>query len=244
MANANKKKRLITGLLMMVAFTVVLVLMFIPLFPGGKGGTSQNGLNYMDNLYNSISKGSAYYIPQVTEESEPFLGKAVKLELAMSGKLSLPPEKLAANAALLLNTAGAQAQAEGGKVMVEGDLGKMIQSALKDADAMFHNKGEDVSKLYGGANAKEMLFSWWAALSAMEKNLKKQELFAEALFVSKVQKKAVECAYNYYKIEPQNIGDRWGIVLFSLIFYVVYTMWYGYAVMYLFEGAGFQLEAH
>ncbi len=244
MSSGNKKKRLITGLLMMVAFTVILVLMFLPLFPGGKGGTKQNGLNYMDNLYNSISKGSAYYIPQVIKGSESFVGKAVNLELTMSSTLSLPPGKLAANAAVLLQGAGAQAKAEGGKLTVSGGLGKMVQSALKDADAMFHNKGDEVAKRYGGANAKEMLYSWWATLGAMEKNLKKQELFAEALFVDRVKKKAVECAYNYFKIEPLNIGDRYGIVLFSLIFYVFYTMWYGYAVMYLFEGTGFQLEAH
>jgi hypothetical protein len=242
MANRNNKKKLITGLFMMVAFAVVLVLMFLPLFPGGKGGKKQNGLNYMDNLYNSISKGSAYYLPQVVKESVVFAGKTVALELTMSEKLKLPAAKLAANAALLFKTAGVQAKAEGGKVVVKGGLGKIIQSALKDADAMFHNKGQEVGERYGGANAKEMLYTWWATLSAMDKNLKKQKLFAEALFVDKVQKKAVECAYNYYKIEPQNIGDRWGIVVFSLIFYVIYTLWYGYAVMYMFEGGGFRLE--
>lgn len=242
MANGNNKKKLITGLLMMVAFTVVLVLMFLPLFPGGKGGNKQNGLNFMDNLYNSISKGSAYYIPQVAKESEAFAGKTVTLELTMSDKLKLPAAKLTANAVLLFKAAGAEAKAEGGKVVVKGGLGKIIQSALKDAEAMFHNKGQEVAQRYGGANAKEMLYTWWAALSAMDKNLKKQKLFAEALFVDKVQKKAVECAYNYYRIEPQKIGDRWGIVLFSLIFYVVYTLWYGYAVMYMFEGSGFRLE--
>ena len=52
----------------------------------------------------------------------------------------------------------------------------------------------------------------------------------------------MECSYNFYKIQPQNIGDRWGIVLFSLIFYVIYTVWYGFSVMYMFEGAGFRLE--
>ncbi len=242
MSSGNNKKKLLTGLSMLVAFTVVLVLMFVPLFPGGKGGKNQNGLNYMDNLYNSISKGSAYYIPQVAKESQAFVGKAVNLELTMSGKLSLPAEKLAANTVFLLQGAGVQAKAEGGKVVVSGGLGKMVQSALKDADAMFHNRGEELAKRYGGANAKEMLYTWWATLNAMEKNLKKQKLFAEALFVDRVQKKAVECAYNYYKIEPQNIGDRYGIVIFSLVFYVFYTMWYGFAVMFMFEGAGFRLE--
>jgi hypothetical protein len=52
----------------------------------------------------------------------------------------------------------------------------------------------------------------------------------------------VECAYNYYGIEPWKVSDRIGLVLFSLIFYVVYTVWYGYAIIFLLEGWGFTLS--
>ena len=54
----------------------------------------------------------------------------------------------------------------------------------------------------------------------------------------------MECAYNYYGIEAQEIRNRWGTVLFSLVFYVLYTIWYGYGIMYIFEGLGFELAAH
>ena len=60
--------------------------------------------------------------------------------------------------------------------------------------------------------------------------------------VAAVNQKAVETAYNYYRIEPQNISDRYGIVIFSLVFYVAYTLWYGFAIMFLFEGWGMRLE--
>ena len=33
-----------------------------------------NGLDYLDSLYNSISKGSAYYIPKFKEEAKAFNG--------------------------------------------------------------------------------------------------------------------------------------------------------------------------
>jgi hypothetical protein len=72
--------------------------------------------------------------------------------------------------------------------------------------------------------------------------LKKQKKFEAATVVGLIQKKAVETAYNYYGIEPQKITDRFGIVSFSLIFYVVYTLWYGFAIMYMFEGWGLRLE--
>lgn len=79
-------------------------------------------------------------------------------------------------------------------------------------------------------------------MNAADRDLKKQKKFYEAKFLANVQKKAVECAYNYYKIEPQNISDKYGLVIFSLVFYVAYTLWYGFAIMNLFEGVGLRLE--
>jgi len=55
-------------------------------------------------------------------------------------------------------------------------------------------------------------------------------------------KKVVETSYNYYTIEPQKITDKMGIVIFSLVFYVVYTLWYGFSILFMFEGWGLRLE--
>jgi hypothetical protein len=49
-------------------------------------------------------------------------------------------------------------------------------------------------------------------------------------------------AYNYFGIEAQSVRDKYLIVIASLIFYVVYTLWYGFGVMYLFEGFGLNLS--
>ena len=76
----------------------------------------------------------------------------------------------------------------------------------------------------------------------MDEDLKRQNRFAEAAFVVKVKKKAVECAYNYYGVEPTRISDRLGLVLFSLVLYVVYTVWYGYAIIFMLEGWGLNLS--
>jgi hypothetical protein len=75
----------------------------------------------------------------------------------------------------------------------------------------------------------------------MDFELSKQKLFEEAKLVSVVQNKAIETAYNYYGIEAQSIRDKYGIVIISLLFYVVYTLWYGFGVLYLFEGLGLKL---
>ncbi|MBU4389440.1 MAG: hypothetical protein KKB23_07895, partial [Proteobacteria bacterium] len=62
---ANKKE-FYGGFVLFIAFFVVLFIIFSPVFNG------QNGLDYLDSLYNSISKGSAYYIPKVQEETDKF----------------------------------------------------------------------------------------------------------------------------------------------------------------------------
>ncbi len=57
-----------------------------------------------------------------------------------------------------------------------------------------------------------------------------------------IQKKAVETAYNYFEVEPVHIMDKLGLVIFSLAFYVIYTLWYGFAILFLFEGWGLKLS--
>jgi capsid portal protein len=57
-----------------------------------------------------------------------------------------------------------------------------------------------------------------------------------------VMKKAVEPAYNFYKIESQKVVDKAGIMSGLLIFYVAYTMWWGFAIFYMFDGIGLTMK--
>ncbi|MFH1060677.1 MAG: hypothetical protein V1797_18605 [Pseudomonadota bacterium] len=232
---AAQAKKLTSGLVLMVAFIVVFILIFMPIFGNDSHGQAQNGLNYLDNLYNTISKGSAYYIPKVTKDSEKYLGSQVELTLA------LKDAKQAEMAAKLFIAGGAQAQASGDKLKVSGGLGKIFANILADSDAMYHNQGEKVAQKYG-APERQVLYTWHQALTAMQKDLDRQKKFAESKMADTIKTRGVECAYNYYGVQPQSIGDKWGIVLFSLAFYVVYTLWYGFGIMYIFEGIGLRLE--
>ncbi len=223
------KKEFYSGVAMMVAFIVVLVIIFMPIFGG------QNGLNYLDNLYNTISKGSAYYIPKVKQETDEYAGKAVTVTMVMA------EEERARQAAQLFMKGGALVNVAGAEVKVSGDLGKILENCLADADLMYHNDGQKLSAKYG-YEEKRILLNWWVALHHMEKDLKDQKKFKEAKVVALVVKKAVELGYNYYEVEPQKIGDKFGIVILSLVFYVIYTLWYGFGIMFMFEGWGMRLE--
>jgi len=225
---ANKKK-FSTGLLLLVSFFVILFLFFSPIFNG------HNGLEYLDDLYNSISKGSAYYIPDVKKEVQQFSGNSITLDL------ELKTAEAARQTALLFDQAGATAEVSGARLRISGDLAKILDNSLVDADLMYHNDGQALAQKYGYAE-KQVVFNWWNGLKAMGVALVKQENFKEAKIITMVQNKAVETAYNYYTIEPRSIASLWGIVVFSLVFYVIYTLWYGFAIMYMFEGIGMRLE--
>jgi len=223
------KKEFYGGVAMMAVFAVVLIIVFSPVFKG------QNGLEYLDALYNSISKGSAYYIPKVKEEVDKFSGNSVSVTLAMAN------EEQAKQTALLFMKGDALVNVSGTELKVTGDLAKILNNCLADADDMYNNLGNKVSTKYD-YDEKRVLYNWWKASKAVDKDLKKQKLFKEAKVVGVVINKAVESSYNYYKIEPQKISDRLGIVIFSLIFYVAYTLWYGFSIMFMFEGWGMRLE--
>ena len=223
------KKEFYGGLGLLIGFIVVLVIIFSPVFKG------QNGLEYLDALYNSISKGSAYYIPKVKAETNTFTGKSVSTTIEMKD------ESQTQQTAALFMKGGALVNISGTQLKIEGDLGKILENCLADADRMYMNDGQTISSKYG-YNEKQVVYNWWQALKALNKDLTKQKQFKAASAVDMVATKAVETSYNYYQIEPQKISDRALFVIFSLVFYVVYTLWYGFAIMFMFEGWGMKLE--
>jgi hypothetical protein len=224
-----KKKEFYGGFVMLAGFFIVLVIMFMPVIDG------HNAMEYSDSLYNSISKGSAYYIPKIKKETEVFSGTTVNITLPMADGIT------SEQTGLLFMKGGGLVNVSKDQLKVSGDLAKILANCLADADAMYFNKGSSISDKYG-YDERRVLFNWHRALKAGEKELQLQKKFAEAKMVAQVLKKAVECSYNYYKIEPQKISDRLGVVIFSLLFYIVYTLWYGFSILFLFEGWGMKLE--
>jgi len=222
------KKEFYGGAGMLAAFLIVLAIIFMPVFNG------HNGLNYLDALYNSISKGSAYYIPKVIDEAKALDGRKVDLTFTMIS------DAQADQMATQLMAAGALVNRSGGQLKVSADLGAILKAALVDADAMYNNDGKALSDRYGFGE-RQALYNWWYGLNQMDKAMKKQKLFKEARITDMAKTKAVETAYNYYGIQAENISSRIGIVVFSLLFYVIYTLWYGYAILFLFEGWGMDL---
>lgn len=223
-------KYFVVGIILTIGFFVVLWVIFSPLF-GGK-----NGLQAADELFNSISKGSAYYMKDVAKK----LGSLKGQEMSLAVKL--PSEQLAGNVEKILANRKFNVTRAKDQITVSGDVGVLLQNVLEDSELMYQNKGDALKSRYG-IPEKEAMYAWWNFLKGAQKVLMEQKQFNQAKIMNEVITKAVEVGYNFYGINAKNIREKAGIVIFALIFYVIYTMWWGYAIFYLFEGLGLEMKA-
>jgi len=233
------KKPFSLGVVFAISFLGVLLMIFSPIF-----GDSKNGLQYADDSFNKLAKGSSYFIPKVAKSNEKFMGKAFTVSINMNKEGDKPgdAEKRAELASKLYTAAGAKAEIKGAELKIEGDLGKVLESALQDADSMFKNDGEKIKARYGVDDEKKMFRQWHNTLSKIVKALQKDKKVEDANIVSDVTKKAVEPAYNFYQVDANKVADHAGMMSGLLIFYVVYTMWWGFSIFYMFEGIGLSMK--
>ncbi len=234
----RNKKMFSVGAVFAISFLAVLFMIFSPVFDG------KNGLQFADDSFNRLSKGSSYFIPKVAKSNEKFMGKMFSVAIRVDKPEDKPgdAEKRAANISKVFTTAGAAVQVSGTSVKIEGDLGKVLASALQDSDAMFKNNGEQIKARYGTDDEKKMFRQWHNAFGKIMKEFQKEKKIEEAKMVSDVMKKAVEPAYNFYKIDGQKVVDHAGMLSGLLVFYVTYTMWWGYAIFYMFDGLGLSMK--
>jgi hypothetical protein len=232
---AKHKGHLGLGIVMAISFLVVLFLFFSPVFPKAPDGSPQNGFDFADRMFNRLSKGSSYFVPKLSEENQQFVGKPYSVSVDMKNAGD------AENTMKLFTTAGAQVEIEGTNLTISGDLGTTLQAVLKDSEAMYHNEGSRVSGLYG-YDEKTVLRNWHVALGQIDKVFKKEGRIPEANMVSDIMKKGLEAAYNFYGVAPQQVRDHAGLMTALLVFYVVYTMWWGFAIFYIFEGIGLSMK--
>lgn len=233
---AVRKKELTLGIIFTIIFIGVLVVMFQPLF-----GEGENFLAYADKIFNRLAKGSAYFIPKIKPQVENFRGQTLDIVIDLK-KPTDSPEDIAKRLELcikLYTLVGAKVEVqEESKLHIVGDLGQILSGALEDAEAMYWNKGETIKEKYGYQDEKKMFRQWHNTLSAINKKLILEKKTEQANIVNTVVTKAIEPAYNFYGVKPQSVKQQAGILVGLLIFYVIYTIWWGFAVMFFMEGLG------
>ena len=246
---AQAKKHLGFGIVMALSFWVVLFLIFSPIFPKTPEGQPQNGLDWADELFNQLAKGSSYFIPKVQKSNEKFMGKMFSATINVSKPEDKPgdAEKRAERASkLFMINPGAKVVVNGAQLKIEGDLGVVLKAALEDADMMFKNEGDKIKAKYAEAmgtdDMKQLFRQWNNVLPKIDKAFKKEGKIEEAKIVSDVTKKAVEASYNFYGVDAKKVKDEVFLMTFLLVFYVFYTLWWGFAIFFIFEGIGLTMS--
>ncbi len=216
------RKQLFLGILLATSFIITLGFMLTPVFDG------KNFIAYADENFDSYSKHSSYFIPELVE-------MAKKYNTEISASIDLKSEEVAKKVAALYAEYG---QIEGTKLKINGRLSEMTMIALKDADRAYYNDENYFNQKYG-MSPKEVLYYWHSSLQSIAKSLDAQGKFEESLFIkNQILMRGIEPAYNFFGLEAKSI-DILGFAL--LIFYVIYTLWWGFAIYFIFEGLGIKV---
>ena len=112
-------------------------------------------------------------------------------------------------------------------------------TALFQADAklLFYGREEDLRDKYE-LSGKEAIYYWWAVFDDLVRRYIQLNRPDEADFARFVTSRILEPSYNFAGIEPRDISEEGSTVTLLLFFYIAYTVWYGFAILYLFEGLG------
>lgn len=225
------KKMTYLGLFLSVSFFAVLILILSPVW-----GQGRNGLKFSDRLFNSLAKGSAYFIPKVTHDLKTFENQQLVVSVTMKNAGE------AAAALKVLSKTAPNTTVQGAVLNVQAPLTKVLSAALSDADLMYFNKGEELAKRYG-MDEKKVVQTWHGALTGAEKELQKpaHKNIAQSKIIDEVVTKAIEPAYNFYKIPPESVGKKAFTATGLLVFYVLYTLWWGFGIYFLFDGLGLSM---
>jgi hypothetical protein len=213
------------GIFLLLSFAVVLVIIFMPIF-----GNGRNGLQFSDDFFNSLAKGSSNFMENMRHEvAQPLVGSAFAVDISMDN-----PEQ-ATKAEALFTQAGAQVTAAGPKLKITGDIGKVLLQAVADAEDAFN--GVKLRAPYN-FTTNEAIRTWWFSLKKVADALTKQKAFKQARAIGEIQERSLEPAFNFSGITPARVSDNAFLLIFMLVFYVVYTLWYGYGIYMVCEGIG------
>lgn len=228
----TRKKPFFRGLALLLSFLILLVLILAPILPG-EDGEKMTGLEYADQVFNELSKGSSNFMPEARKTAGEMMGKYIYVVSPLTSDYQ------AELAHSMLESAGVpQLKVEGNKLAFRGDLGEILNAAINDSEALFKNDGEAVSAKYGGIAPLDVSNAWWHLLNPAIRELQKERKIAEAKAIDLVLRKAVEPGNNFYGIPAKRVSENILLLVGLLLFYICYTIWYGFGIYEIFEGLG------
>lgn len=229
----QNRAALLKGCLLLGSFFVLFTLILTPLFPSGVWGQKYTLLQYADAIFNQLSKGSSWFVPQLRQRISE-----MKTDVSRVSLKSLPDKALAPLLEILVDKAGGNSSIQGEGFEYSVSLKSLLSAAVDDASMLYDNDGEKVSDHYAGAPWENVARGWWTLLSLSVHDLQKQGKVREAALVNDVVLKAIEPGFNFYGMPRAGMSGHVMVVAALLAFYLLYTLWYGFGIMEIFDGVG------
>ena len=199
-------------------------------------GEHKNAMAWADNFFNQLAKHSAFYIVEGQKKAAMFAGQEVNY--GMAPREFADKDKLAK----LFDVHGFAIESLPDKrIRVKGDLGALAQAALQEADLFYRNDTAPIEAEYG-FKATEAIYCWWLVFDGLTRRYTQDGMGAEADFTKFMTAMVLEPAYNFRGVEAKSIGDSVMPVVFLLLAYVVFTVWYGFSILLIFEGLGITMH--
>lgn len=226
------KKKFFQGAILFLSFAALFWTMTLPLFHDS-AGAKLNSLEYADTIFNELSKGSSWFIPDVQKAISELGEKNVNLSARIANadyrRIALME---------LERAEIADRREEGDIIHFSGNLAPLLSLATENSASLYNNDGAAVSARYEGAAPLQVSAAWWRLLNPCIKELQKRGEVAAAKVVEMVVKKAVEPGNNFYGLPTARVSENIILVCAMLAFYVLYAIWYGFAIYHLFDGFG------
>ncbi|MBD5640795.1 MAG: hypothetical protein HDQ91_00045 [Desulfovibrio sp.] len=226
------KKRFYQGLALLVSFAILFWTMMLPLFHDSEGG-KLNSLQYADTIFNELSKGSSWFIPEVLANLKGAEEMRINVKVKFADTSLVP----VAMRELGLAGAGDIAYADGA-LAYSGNLASILRAATEDAAALYNTDDEAISKRYGSVEPLQISRAWWNVLNPAIRELQKKDDLQAASLVEQVVRRAIEPGNNFYGLPSARVSENIFLVCALLAFYVLYAIWYGFAIYHLFDGFG------
>ena len=227
----RNRPRFVVGAVGLVTFFAVLTVWMSPIADG------KSGLVWADGFFNQLSKSSAYRLPELLRRAPDYRGQVFDVTVK-----TRTPEDAARLAKVFAIALGGEkgpepfvAEAAGSSVHLKGDLGAAAAALLADAEPVYRNQDEPLQGKYG-MSGREVLYWYWTGFGEIYKHYMGRAEVGTANFASAMRTKVCEPIYNFHGIPPARASEAMGRLVFLLGFYVLYTLWYGFSIMFLFEG--------
>ena len=198
---------------------------------------AKNSSDYFDTVKAAVAKQKGVMIAVTAPIAKP--DPKIEPDPAKAQEMA---NKDALTVAKALQAAGAQVEVKDNVLTVKGDLGAMGEFAAAKAMSVFAVTGTAALDKPENIADRKLCKDLWKGFGSMMRALQKDRKVPEAKALDTVMRKALEPAYNFYGLPGEPVSKNVVMLIFLLTFYVVYTLWYGYAIFFMFEGVGMSMK--